>query len=259
MIESTKQSPSLLLTDLPPTAIGKRGYRSRMHLRALAPGTDGLADHELLEMLLSPAFKSGNTKLVALALITKFGTYGKVLSASESDLLATPGLDRRAVSAIKIVHASLLRLARADVMNTPVLRNWRALKTYLHVLMAREPVEQFRVLYLDARNRLIADEVEGHGTVNHTPVYPREVMRRALELRAVSLVIVHNHPSGDISPSVDDIEMTREISAAASALSIVLLDHIIVGNGRCWSFRQARLLPIINRSVSTNRKRLASP
>jgi DNA repair protein RadC len=115
------------------------------------------------------------------------------------------------------------------------------------------------VLYLDARNRLIADEVEGHGTVNHTPVYPREVMRRALELRAVSLVIVHNHPSGDISPSVDDIEMTREISAAASALSIVLLDHIIVGNGRCWSFRQARLLPIINRSVSTNRKRLASP
>jgi DNA repair protein RadC len=140
------------------------------------------------------------------------------------------------------VQAAALRLARSEVMNRPVLANWDRLMAYLTASLSRERVEQFRVLFLDTRNRLLADEAQGRGTVNHTPVYPREVVKRALELHATALILVHNHPSGDPTPSAADIDMTREIGTAAAALSIALHDHVIIGNDRWLSFRREGLL-----------------
>ncbi len=140
------------------------------------------------------------------------------------------------------MQAAALRLARAEVMGRPVLSNWDRLTEYLGAALARERIEQFRVLFLDAKNRLIADEAQGRGTVNHTPVYPREVVKRALELQATALILVHNHPSGDPAPSRADIEMTQEVKAAAQALGIVLHDHLIIGNGRQLSFRREGML-----------------
>ena len=140
------------------------------------------------------------------------------------------------------MHAAALRLARAGVMHQPVLDNWDRLLAYLSAALAREKVEQFRILFLDGTGRLRADEAQATGTVNHTPVYPREVVRRALELKAVSLILVHNHPSGDPAPSRADIEMTRQIQDATGVLSIAIQDHIIVGNGRWLSFREEGLL-----------------
>jgi DNA repair protein RadC len=146
-------------------------------------------------------------------------------------------------AALKIVQAAAVRLARAEVIDRPMLSNWDALMAYLNAVMARERVEQFRILFLDSRNRLITDEAQSRGTVNHTPVYPREVVRRALELQASAIILAHNHPSGDPAPSREDIAMTREIVAAAQALSITVHDHVIIGNGRWVSFRAEGLLP----------------
>jgi DNA repair protein RadC len=140
------------------------------------------------------------------------------------------------------VHAAALRLLQAEIIDQPILNNWDRLIAYLNAELARERVEQFHVLFLDNRNRLLADEAQARGTVNHTPVYPREVVKRALELHATALILVHNHPSGDPTPSREDLAMTQAIKAAASALSIVLHDHIVIGNGRSLSFRQEGLL-----------------
>ncbi len=145
-------------------------------------------------------------------------------------------------AALKIVHAAALRLARAEVIGQPVLSNWDALMAYLNAVMAREKVEQFRILFLDSQNRLLADEAQARGTVNHTPVYPREVVRRALELQAAAIILSHNHPSGDPTPSRDDIAMTRQIVEAAKTLSIAVHDHVIIGNGTWLSFRKEGLL-----------------
>ena len=227
----------------PPFAsTGPHGHRARMREKVITRGTDALADYELLEMLLFLAFKQGDTKPTAKAVINRFGSFAKVLSASERELLETPGLGRHAVSAIKIVQASAVRLARAELMDKPILNNWDKLMAYLNMVMAREPVEQFRILFLDNRNYLLADELQARGTVNHTPVYPREVIKRALELRATALILVHNHPSGNPKPSDEDIEMTQDIRHAASALAIVIHDHVIVGNGTWYSFRREKLL-----------------
>ncbi len=140
------------------------------------------------------------------------------------------------------MQAAALRLARAEAMDRPVLNNWDRLMDYLNAVLAREKIEQFRVLFLDNRNRLLADEAQARGTVNHTPVYPREVVKRALELHSTALILVHNHPSGDPTPSREDVEMTKEVKKAAAALDIVLHDHIIVGNGAWLSFRKQKLL-----------------
>jgi len=143
---------------------------------------------------------------------------------------------------LKTIQAAALRLMRSEVINRPVLDNWKTVMAYLTAVLSRERVEQFRILFLDNRNRLLADEPQARGTVNHTPVYPREVVKRALELNATALILVHNHPSGDPSPSKDDIEMTRLISTAATALSVTVHDHIIVGNGQWYSFRREGML-----------------
>jgi DNA repair protein RadC len=213
-----------------------------MREKLIARGADALADYELLEMLLFFAFKQGDTKPLAKTLINRFGSFAAVLSAPTAELQATRGLGPHAVAALRLVQASALRLARAEVMERPVLSNWDRLMDYLTAVLAREHVEQFRVLFLDPRNRLLADEAQARGTVNHTPVYPREVVRRALELHATALILVHNHPSGDPTPSREDVEMTREVQRAAATLGVVVHDHVIIGNGAWLSFKRQGLL-----------------
>jgi DNA repair protein RadC len=227
---------------LPFASTGPHGHRERMRTKLLERGPDALADYELLEMLLFLAFKKGDTKPLAKALINRFGSFAGVLSAEQGALLDMPGVGPHVASALKLVQASALRLARAEVMEAPVLNKWDLLMDYLHAVLSREKNEQFRILFLDSRNRLIADEAQARGTVNHTPVYPREVVKRALELHATALILVHNHPSGDPTPSRADLEMTAEIRGAAAIFTIVVHDHVIVGNGKTLSFRREGLL-----------------
>jgi DNA repair protein RadC len=225
-----------------PPAFGVEGHRSRLRDRLLAAGPGALADHEMLEIVLF-ALPRRDTKPLARALLSRFGSFAGVIAAPVPDLLSVEGIGEAAAAALKSVQAAALRLMRAEVIDQPVLNNWDRLLAYLGAELSRERVEQFRVLFLDNRNRLLADEAQQRGTVNHTPVYPREVAKRALELHATALILVHNHPSGDPTPSRDDIAMTEQMRAATAALSIVLHDHIIVGNGRWLSFRKEGLLP----------------
>ncbi len=227
---------------LPFASTGPHGHRARMRERVLTHGAGSLADYELLEMLLFFAFKKGDTKPLSKSLINRFGSFANVISAPLPALTDTPGLGPHSLTALKLVQEAGQRLARAEVMDQPVLNNWDRLMDYLTTMLAREKVEQFRILFLDPRNRLIADEAQARGTVNHTPVYPREVAKRALELHATALILVHNHPSGDPTPSRGDIEMTAEIREAVGVLGITLHDHVIVGNGAWTSFRREGLL-----------------
>jgi DNA repair protein RadC len=203
----------------PFSSTGPHGHRSRLRERLLERGPGALADYEVLEMLLFFAFKKGDTKPLAKALINRFGSFPAVLAAPQQELLNTPGLGEHSVSAIKLVQDAALRLARAEVMDRPVLNNWDRLLDYLN-----------------------ADEAQAKGTVNHTPVYSREVIKRALELHATAVILVHNHPSGDPTPSRADLEMTQEIKQAGMILSVAVHDHLIIGNGRHLSFRREGLL-----------------
>jgi DNA repair protein RadC len=213
-----------------------------MRNRLLTAGPDALADHELIEMVLFIALPRRDTKPIARALISRFGSFAAAIAAPAQDLRQIEGLGEAGLAALKTVQAAALRLARAELVARPILNNWQALMDYLNAVLARERVEQFRLLFLDTRNHLLRDEAQTRGTVNHTPVYPREVAKRALELHASAVILVHNHPSGDPTPSTADIAMTREIHAALQALGILLHDHVIVGNGRHTSFRQEGLL-----------------
>ncbi len=226
----------------PVVVAGIDGHRGRMRLKLLSAGPEALADHELLEMVLFLALPRRDTKPLARSLLTRFGSFAGAIAAPLAELRRIEGLGEAGAAALKTVQAAALRLVRAEVMNQPVLSNWDRLMEYLNAVMARERVEQFRILFLDNRNRLLADEAQARGTVNHTPVYPREVVKRALELSATALILVHNHPSGDPEPSAADIETTRDIANAARALGVVLHDHVIVGNGRWLSFKREGLL-----------------
>ena len=221
---------------------GSDGHRARMRRRLLTAGPDAIADHEMLEMVLFLALPRRDTKAIARALMARFGGFSAAIAAPLPDLRATEGLGESGAAALKTVQAAALRLLRADVLGKPVLANWDKLMDYLQAVLARERIEQFRILFLDGKNRLLRDEAQAQGTVNHTPVYPREVVKRALELHATAIILVHNHPSGDPSPSQEDILMTQEIVQAAQALSIVVHDHVIVGNGDWLSFRREGLL-----------------
>ncbi len=247
MAQDTAGMPGLLGRLEAPSAeaaapAGSEGHRARLRLRLLTAGPDAIADHELLEMVLFLALPRRDTKPIARALLGRFGSFAAAIAAPLPDLRATKGLGEAGVAALKTVQAAALRLARAEVISRPVLGNWDALMAYLNAALARERVEQFRVLFLDNRNRLLADEAQARGTVNHTPVYPREVVKRALELHATALILVHNHPSGDPTPSRADIEMTQQIAEAAATLAVVLHDHVVIGNGRWLSFRREGLL-----------------
>ncbi len=206
------------------------------------PPAAAASDVELTARLLGFVLPTDGRSAAAAA-VGRFGSFAAVLAAPETELRRVPGLGTHGIAAIKLIHAAAVRLARAGVTGQPVLEDSERLVAYLSTVLARERVEQFRILFLDDRGMLRADEVQGTGTVNHTPVYPREVVRRALQLGASSLVLVHNHPSGDPTPSRDDVDMTRQISEAAGALSIVIRDHFIIGNGRWFSFKATGLLP----------------
>lgn len=206
-----------------------------------AAPTAASADAELMARLLGFVLPTDGRN-TAEAALRRFGSFAAVLAAPELELRQVAGLGIHSRAAIKLVHAAAVRLARAGVTGQPVLEDGEKLRAYLTTALARERVEQFRILFLDDRGMLKADEVQATGTVNHTPVYPREVVRRALELAASALVLVHNHPSGDPTPSRDDLEMTRQIQEAATALGVTVRDHLIIGNGRWLSFREAGLL-----------------
>lgn len=235
-------SEQLDLIDPGGSASGADGHRARMRARLLAAGADALADHELLEMVLYLGLPRRDTKPLARALLSRFGSFAGVIAAPLRELQSVAGMGEAGPAALKTVQAAAHRLVRGEILDRPLLDNWGRLTDYLTALLARERTEQARVLFLDTRNRLITDEAHGLGTVNHAPVYPREIVKRALELHASALILVHNHPSGDPAPSRDDIAMTKQIRDAAATMSIVLHDHIVVGNGACFSFKREGLL-----------------
>jgi len=218
------------------------GHRQRLRDRFLNGGDSSLQDYELLELLLAQTQKRIDTKPIAKALIKRFDTFAGVMAATPEQLQEVAGVGPAAAVIIKVVQACALRMAQQDVVKREVIGSWKKLLDYLRMAMAEQKTEQFRLLFLDNKNALIADEEQQRGTVNHTPVYPREVVKRALELGASAIILVHNHPSGDPTPSRDDIAMTREVANAARALSIVLHDHVIIGNGAWTSFRREGLL-----------------
>jgi DNA repair protein RadC len=234
-------APPAALRPAPPPP-GPEGHRGRMRQKLLAAGPDALLDHELLEMVLFLALPRQDTKPLAKALIARFGSFAAAIAAPVEELRRVEGAGEAVIAALKTVQGAALRLLRAEVKEHPVLNNWQRLTEYLAATLSRERIEQFRVLFLDSKNRLIADEAQARGTVNHTPVYPREVAKRCLELQATAIILVHNHPSGDPTPSRADIEMTEEIKAAVGVLGVVVHDHLIVGNGRHLSFRREGLL-----------------
>lgn len=218
------------------------GHRKRLRERFLAGGSESMADYELLELILFQTNARADMKPLAKQLITEFGSFGEAVSAPRERLEELDGVGPAAVAALKIVREAALRLSRAEVIDKPIVSSWDALLDYCRASMAYGRTEQFRILFLDKRNRLIADEAQQEGTVDHTPVYPREVAKRALELGASALILVHNHPSGDPTPSQADIDMTGRIVKAGEALSIAVHDHIIVGREREASFRSLGLL-----------------
>ncbi len=244
--ESSRATPALPLVQTEPAEAepppGYLGHRARMREKLLKAGPDALLDHEMLEMVLFLALPRRDTKPIARSLLARFGSFANAIAAPVAELRRIEGLGDAGLAALKLVHGAALRLQAAEVLDKPLLNNWDRLLAYLNASLARERIEQFHVLYLDSKNRLIADEAQARGTVNHTPVYPREIVKRALELHATALILVHNHPSGDPTPSRADIEMTAAIKQAAAVLEIVLHDHLIVGNGRHLSLRREGLL-----------------
>ncbi|NVK59442.1 MAG: DNA repair protein RadC [Rhodobacteraceae bacterium] len=219
-----------------------RDHRARLRERFLIGGPDALPDYELLELVLFRAIPRRDVKPLARALLERFGDFNGVLSAPATRLHETAGVGDAVVTELKIVEAAAHRLARSRVLQKQVVTSWDALLEYCQTAMAHRDTEQFRVLFLDRKNVLIADEPQARGTVDHVPVYPREVVKRALELNASALILVHNHPSGDPTPSQADIDMTAQIQVAADALGITLHDHLVIGKSRELSFRSAGLL-----------------
>ncbi len=221
---------------------GSEGHRERLRVRFLKGGADAMPDYELLELTLFAAVPRRDTKPLAKALLARFGSFAEVIAAPRARLLEVKGVGEGVANHLKIVEAAAHRLAKTQVIGRPALSSWTALLDYCTAAMARIPNEEFRVLFLDRKNVLVADEVQNRGTVDHTPVYPREIIKRALELSASAIILVHNHPSGDPTPSKADIAMTREIVAAAKALSIAVHDHLVVGRGGHASFKSLGLL-----------------
>lgn len=220
----------------------RHGHRARLRKRFLEGGPAGMPDYELLELILFLGIPRRDVKPLAKELIAHFGSYAAVLSAEVEALRAMPGLGENAVAAIKTVQASANYLARAQAQDKPILSNWEAVERYLRSSMAHLPREQFRLLLLNRKNALIADETLSEGTVDQTAVYPREIMRKVLERDASALILVHNHPSGDPAPSKADIIMTREIVDVCTKIGVQVHDHIIIGKFGQSSFRQLGLL-----------------
>lgn len=217
-------------------------HRKRLRERFVMAGAQAFPDYELLELVLFRAIPRQDVKPLARRLLVAFGDFNGVLSASPERIAEVEGAGEAVAVELKIVEAAAHRLARARVLGRQVISSWDALLDYCHTVMSHRETEHFRVLFLDRKNTLIADEEQARGTVDHVPVYPREVVKRALELNASALILVHNHPSGDPTPSQADIAMTAQVKAAAEALGLTLHDHIVIGKSREQSFRSAGLL-----------------
>lgn len=212
-------------------------HRARLRERFTQGGATAMPDYELLELVLFRSIPRRDVKPLARALLTKFQDFNRVITAPSERLEEVKGIGAAVITDLKILEAAAHRMARARVMQRQVISGWDAVLDYCHTTMAHRETEQFRVLYLDRKNVLIADEEQARGTVDHVPVYPREVAKRALELNASALILVHNHPSGDPTPSDSDIDMTDRINTALTALGLVLHDHLIIGKSRELSFR----------------------
>jgi DNA repair protein RadC len=221
---------------------GTDGHRERLRARFLKGGADAMPDYELLELTLFAAQPRRDTKPLAKALLVRFGSFAEVIAAPRARLMEVKGVGENVANHLKIVEAAAQRLAKTKIMGRAALSSWSALLDYCTAAMARSETEEFRVLFLDRKNMLVADEVLNRGTVDHAPVYPREIVKRALELNASAIILVHNHPSGDPAPSKADIAMTREVATAAKALGITIHDHLVIGRGGHSSFKSLGLL-----------------
>lgn len=212
-------------------------HRARLRERFTQGGATAMPDYELLELVLFRSIPRRDVKPLARALLDKFQDFNRVITAPPERLKEVVGIGAAVITDLKILEAAAQRMARSKVMQRQVISGWDAVLDYCHTTMAHRETEQFRVLFLDRKNVLIADEEQARGTVDHVPVYPREVAKRALELNASALILVHNHPSGDPTPSESDIDMTDRINTALLALGLVLHDHLIIGKSRELSFR----------------------
>lgn len=240
MSKEEKPSPDGLGEAAPPHYLG---HRERARQKFLSVGADALADYELLELVLQIVLPRKDTKPIAKDLIQKFGSFSGVFGAPPARLAEVKGLGEISGTNLKIIQAAAQRFARDRMVpDMPVLGSWTALIDYCHAQMAFNDVEQFRILFLDKKNRLIADEVQQTGTVDHAPVYPREVIKRSLELSATALILVHNHPSGDPTPSSADVQMTRQINDVARPLGITVHDHIVIGKSGHASMKGLKLI-----------------
>jgi DNA repair protein RadC len=232
------------LSEVPPQTVKSPhyiGHRERLRARFLDGGADALPDYELLELALFGSIPRVDVKPLAKRLLGQFGTFADVIAAPRNRLTEL-GLNERAATQLKVIEAAALRLSKTRLLGRPAISSWTALIDYCSAKMSRSGREEFRVLFLDRKNALIADEVQSTGTVDHTPVYPREIVKRALELGASALILVHNHPSGDPSPSRADIAMTSEVVAAAKALKIEIHDHLVIGRNGHASLKALGLL-----------------
>ncbi len=238
-----KAGTNRLISDVDgPDAPHYLGHRERLRERFLAGGADAMPDYELMELALFAAIPRRDVKPLAKALIARFGSFAEAIAAPRERMREVDGMSEGAVAQLKIIEAAALRLSKTRVLGRPALSSWAALIDYCAAAMARSMTEEFRVLFLDRKNVLIADEVQSSGTIDHTPVYPREIVKRALELGASAIILVHNHPSGDPTPSRADIEMTRDVVAAAKALRIVVHDHVVIARSGHASFKSLGLL-----------------
>jgi DNA repair protein RadC len=218
------------------------GHRERLRDRALAGGLAALPDYELLELFLFRSIPKKDVKPLAKQLLARFGSLGGVLGATAEELKTVKGIGEAVALDLKLLHEATVRTAKEQVARRPVISSWSALLAYVKTTLAHESREQCRVLFLDKKNQLIADEIMNRGTVDHAPVYPREVARRALELSASALILVHNHPSGDPSPSSADVDMTRQVVDAARTLRIAVHDHLVVGRDGVASLKALGLM-----------------
>jgi DNA repair protein RadC len=218
------------------------GHRKRLKDRFIKNGGENLQDYELLELLLFQALPRRDVKPLAKELIAKFGSFAEVVNGEETRLREVSGVGDSALIAFRLIASGATRMVKEQIIDKPILSSWTALVDYCRVAMAYKKTEQFRILFLDKKNVLIADEIQQEGTIDHTPVYPREVIKRALELGSSALILTHNHPSGDPNPSRGDIEMTKEIADAGKKLGIKIHDHIIIGKKGHVSFKSLGLL-----------------
>ena len=218
------------------------GHRQRLRERLLGQGGDSLADYEVLEMILFPANRRGDTKPLAKALLKRFGSLSEVLAATPERLREIDGVGDGVVAVLKITETAARRLTHDQVKKRPLMGSFKDVIDYCRTTIGFSEREIFRVLFLDKRNNLIADEVQGEGTIDHTPVYPREVVKRALELGASAIILTHNHPSGDPTPSSADIRMTQQIAVIAETMGIAVHDHLIVGRHGHASLKSLQLI-----------------